>query len=101
MVLMAGFDLPLKAVREQISSSIQLVIQMDRLRDGQRRVVQVSEVQGMEGDTLVMQEIFQFQQSAYKNKMVIGSLKSTGLRPSFMPKIKENSISLPESVFSN
>jgi pilus assembly protein CpaF len=100
MVLMAGFDLPLKAIREQIASSVQLVVHMDRLRDGTRKVVQVSEVQGLEGDTLVMEDIYLFQQTAYKNNLVIGSLKPTGLRPSFLTKIKENSIELGESVFS-
>jgi pilus assembly protein CpaF len=101
MVLMAGYDLPLKAIREQIASSIQLVVHMERLRDGTRKVVQVSELQGLEGDTLVMQDIFEFQQTAYKNNMVIGAIKPTGLRPNFLPKIKENSIELPDSVFSN
>jgi len=99
MVLMAGFDLPLKAIREQIASSIQLVIHMDRLRDGARKVVQVSEVQGLEGDTIVMQDIFKFDQTGYKNNLVEGTLKPTGLRPKFMTKLKENSIDLPESIF--
>jgi pilus assembly protein CpaF len=99
MVLMAGMDLPLKAIREQVASSIQLVVHVDRLRDGSRKVVQVSEVQGMEGDTIVMQDLFVFQQLGIKNNVVLGSLKSTGLRPKFMTKLAENSIELPESVF--
>jgi pilus assembly protein CpaF len=99
MVLMAGMDLPLKAIREQVASSIQLVVHVDRLRDGSRKVVQVSEVQGMEGDTIVMQDLFVFQQLGIKNNVVLGSLKSTGLRPKFMSKLAENSIELPESVF--
>jgi pilus assembly protein CpaF len=99
MVLMAGMDLPLKAIREQVASSIQLVVHVDRLRDGSRKVVQVSEVQGMEGDTIVMQDLFVFQQLGIKNNVVLGSLKSTGLRPKFMAKLAENSIELPESVF--
>jgi pilus assembly protein CpaF len=100
MVLMAGFDLPLRAIREQVASSIQLVIHMDRLRDGTRKVVQVSELQGLEGDTFVMQDIFMFQQTGFKNNMVEGTLKATGLRPKFMTKLEENSIKLPESVFA-
>ena len=99
MVLMAGMDLPLKAIREQVASSIQLVVHVDRLRDGSRKVVQVSEVQGMEGDTIVMQDLFVFQQLGIKNNVVLGSLRSTGLRPKFMTKLAENSIELPESVF--
>jgi pilus assembly protein CpaF len=99
MVLMAGYDLPLKAIREQVASAIQLIVHMDRLRDGTRKVSQVSEVQGMEGDTVVMQDIFQFNQTSFKNGLVEGSLKSTGLRPRFMTKIKESGIELPESIF--
>ena len=99
MVLMAGMELPLKAIREQISSAIELVVHMERLKDGTRKVVQVSEVQGLEGDTLVMQDIFMFEQVGIRNGMVVGSLKSTGLRPSFMSKIQSNSIELPETVF--
>jgi pilus assembly protein CpaF len=99
MVLMAGMDLPLKAIREQIASSLELVVHMERLRDGTRRVVQVSEVQGLEGDTIVMQDIFTFIQSGISNGMVIGGLKSTGLRPKFMVKLQENSIEVPETVF--
>jgi pilus assembly protein CpaF len=99
MVLMAGMDLPLKAIREQVTSSIQLVVHVERLRDGSRKVVQVSEVQGMEGDTIVMQDLFIFQQLGIKNNVVLGTLKSTGLRPKFMAKLAENSIELPESVF--
>ena len=99
MVLMAGMELPLKAIREQIASSIQLVVHIERLRDGTRKVVQVSEVQGMEGETLVMQDIFIFKQLGIKNNMVLGTLKSTGLRPKFMAKLAENSIELPESIF--
>jgi pilus assembly protein CpaF len=101
MTLMAGMDLPLKAIREQVMSSIQLVVHMERLRDGTRKVVQVSEVQGLEGDTLVMQDIFVFQQMGIKNNLVVGSLRATGLRPKFMNKLAENSIELPETVFES
>lgn len=100
MVLMAGMDLPLKAIREQVMSSINLVVHMERLRDGTRKVVQVAEVQGIEGDTIVMQDLFVFKQFGIKNNLVIGSLKPTGLRPRFITKLIENSIELPESVFS-
>jgi pilus assembly protein CpaF len=99
MVMMSGMELPLKAIREQISSSIELVVHIERLRDGTRKVVQVSEVQGMEGDTIVMQDLFLFQQTGIKNNLVVGSMKSTGLRPKFIPKIIENSIELPASTF--
>jgi pilus assembly protein CpaF len=99
MVLMAGFDLPLKAIREQVASSIELVVHMERMKDGTRKVVQVSEVQGMESDTIVMQDLFSFRQQGIKNGMVVGSLKSTGLRPRFSDKFMANNIELPETVF--
>src|SRR5512137_635857 len=99
MVLMAGYDLPLKAIREQIGSAIQLVVHMARMRDGTRKVVQVCEIQGMEGDTMVMQDLFLFKQTSYKNGLVEGALKSTGLRPKFINKIKDSGIELPESIF--
>ena len=99
MVLMAGMDLPLKAVREQVASSIELVIHLERLKDGTRRVVQVSEVQGMESDTIVMQDIFVFHQTGIKNGVVQGSLKPTGLRPKFLEKLIANSIEVSDNVF--
>ena len=99
MVLMAGMELPLKAIREQVSSSIELVVHMDRMKDGTRKVVKVSEVQGMESDTIVMQDMFIFKQSGVKNGLVQGSLQPTGLRPRFMPKLVANGIEIPEAVF--
>jgi len=99
MVLMAGMDLPLKAVREQVASSIELVIHLERLKDGTRRVVQVSEVQGMESDTIVMQDIFVFHQTGIKNGVVQGSLKPTGLRPKFLEKLVANSIEISDNMF--
>lgn len=99
MVLMAGMDLPLKAIREQLASSIELVIHLDRLKDGTRRVVQVTEVQGLESETIVMQDLFIFNQTGIINGMVQGNLKSTGLRPKFISKLIENSIELPDGVF--
>jgi len=101
MVLMVGMELPLKAIREQIASSIQLVVHIERLRDGTRKVVQVSEVQGMEGDTMVMQDIFMFHQKGIKNGTVLGSLDATGLRPNFMTKLQANSIEVPDAIFGN
>jgi pilus assembly protein CpaF len=76
-----------------------LVVHVERLRDGTRKVVQVAEVQGMEGDTIVMQDIFIFQQTGIKNNMVTGNLQSTGLRPKFVSKITSNSILLPDNIF--
>ncbi|HSQ17056.1 MAG TPA: CpaF family protein [Anaerolineales bacterium] len=99
MILMAGLELPLRAIREQLASAIELVIHMERLRDGTRRVVKVAEVQGMEGDTIVMQDLFYFDQTGIQNGRVVGSLKSTGLRPRFADKFAINNIELPTDIF--
>jgi pilus assembly protein CpaF len=99
MVMMAGMDLPLRAIREQVASAIHLVVHLDRLRDGTRRVVNVTEVQGMEGDTIVLQDIFYFDQTGFKNGRVVGKLKATGLRPSFAEEFAVNDIELPDNIF--
>lgn len=99
MVLMAGMELPLKAIREQVANSIELVVHQERLSDGTRKIVKVSEVQGMEGDTIVMQDLFIFNQTGKKNGVVQGSLKATGLRPQFLHKMVANNIEISESVF--
>ena len=100
MVLMAGLDLPLKAIREQVASSIELIIHMERLRDGSRKIIKVNEVLGMEGDTIVMQDLFFFEQSDFKNDRVIGKIKSTGLKPHFMEKFQKAGVVLPDNVFA-
>jgi pilus assembly protein CpaF len=99
MVLMAGMELPLRAIREQVASAVDLVVHMERLRDGTRKVVQVSEVQGMEGESIVMQDLFQFEQTGIVNGRVVGQLKSTGLRPKFAEKFAVNNIELPANIF--
>jgi pilus assembly protein CpaF len=101
MVLMAGYDLPLKAIREQVASAIDMVVHMDRLRDGTRKVVKVAEVQGMEGDSIVMQDLFEFDQTGVQNGRVVGALKSTGLRPKFTDKFAVNGIELPAGIFES
>ncbi len=100
MVLMAGLELPLRAIREQVSSAIELIIHMERLRDGTRKVVHVAEVQGMEGDTIIMQDLFLFDQTGIQNGRVMGALKSTGLRPKFAEKFAINNIELPAEIFN-
>ncbi|MGW8143713.1 MAG: CpaF family protein [Anaerolineales bacterium] len=101
MVLMAGMELPLKAIREQVASAIELIIHMNRMRDGTRKVTQVSEVQGMEGDSIVMQDIFMYEQIGFQNGRVIGQLKSTGLRPKFAEKFAVNNVELPPNIFES
>ena len=100
MVLMAGLELPLQAIREQVSSALDLIVHMERLRDGTRRIVKVSEVQGMEGSSVVMQDLFIFEQTGIQNGRVMGALKPTGLRPKFADKFAVNNIELPPDVFA-
>jgi pilus assembly protein CpaF len=100
MVLMAGTELTLRAIREQVASALDLVIHMDRMRDGTRRVTKVTEVQGMEGETIVMQDLFEFAQTGFQNGKVMGNLVSTGLRPKFAEKFSINNIELPADIFS-
>lgn len=99
MVLMAGMDLPHRAIREQISAAIDLIIQQERLRDGSRRIISIAEVQGMEGDVITMSDIFNFERTGIENGKVIGRLMPTGLRPRFMEKIEISGIRLPPNIF--
>jgi pilus assembly protein CpaF len=99
MVLMAGMDLPHRAIREQISSAIDCIVQQERMRDGSRRVVTISEVQGMEGDVITMSDIFTFEKTGIENGKIIGRLTPTGLRPKFMDKIEAAGIRLPPNIF--
>jgi pilus assembly protein CpaF len=100
MALMAGMDLPVRAIREQIASAIDLIIHQSRLQDGTRKVVNVTEVVGMEGDVITMQDIFRFEQTAIEDGKVLGDLVPTGLRPKYMEKIEAHGIHLPPSIFS-
>jgi len=99
MTLMAGLELPVRAVREQISSAVDLVVHQERLRDGTRKIVNVTEVSGMEGDVITMTDIFMFEQSGYEEGRVVGRLRPTGLRPKFIDKIEAAGIHLPASIF--
>ncbi len=99
MVLMAGVEIPIKAIRQQIASALDLIVHMERLKDGSRKVVQITEVQGMEGDTIVLQDIFVFEQLGIENGKIIGRLRPTGIRPKFMEKIEAAGIYLPPEIF--
>jgi pilus assembly protein CpaF len=99
MVLMAGMELPVRAIREQIASAIDLIVHEERLRDGTRKVVNVTEVQGMEGDVIVLSDIFLFEQTGIESGRVIGRLRPTGIRPRFIDRIEASGIHLPPSTF--
>lgn len=99
MCLMAGMDLPVRAIREQVASAVDLICQQERMRDGTRKVTTVTEVSGMEGDVVTMTDIFVFEQTGMENGKIIGRLRPTGLRPKFMDKIETAGINLPPSIF--
>ncbi len=99
MTLMAGMDLPIRAIREQISSALELVVHLERLRDGSRKITHVTEIQGMEGDVITMTDLFVFEQTGFEEGRVVGRLRPTGLRPKFMDKIESSGIHLPASIF--
>ncbi|WP_119073043.1 CpaF family protein [Aggregatilinea lenta] len=99
MCLMAGMDLPIRAIREQVASALDLIVHQERLRDGTRRIVKITDVQGMEGDVITMSDIFEFEQTGIEAGKVIGRIRPTGLRPKFIDKIESAGIHLPPAVF--
>jgi len=100
MVLMSGMELPVRAIREQISSAIDLILHQSRIHDGSRRVTYITEVQNMEGNTIILQDIFRFEQTGIDEKgKVLGHFTSTGIKPKFMEKFKMQGITFPENIF--
>ena len=100
MVLMAGMDLPLKVVRQQISSAVDLIIQQTRLKDGSRKVTAITEVVGMEGDIVVLTDIFKFEQTGLgPNGKILGELKATGIRPIFTPRLEAAGFKLGAEIY--
>lgn len=101
LVLMAGMDLPLKVVRQQISSAVDLIVQQTRLKDGQRKVTAVTEVAGMEGDIIVLTDIFKFNQTdVTSDGKVIGEINATGIRPNFTPRLVAAGFKLSADIFA-
>jgi pilus assembly protein CpaF len=100
MVLLAGVELPVKAIREQISGAIDVIIQQSRLKDGSRKIVNITEVQGLEGDVIILQDIFSYQQTGVnEDGKIIGKLNPTGVRPKFYEQLETSGIFIPASVF--
>ncbi len=99
MCLMAGMDLPIRAIREQIASAVELIVQQERLKDGTRKITSVTEVQGMDGDVVVMQEIFMFEQTGIEGGKIVGRMNPTGIRPKFIDKFEAANIYLPPNIF--
>ena len=99
MCLMAGMDLPVRAIREQVASAIDVIIHQERMRDGSRKIVKITEVQGMEGDMITMSDIFEFEQTGIEGGKIVGRIRPTGIRPKFTDRIEAAGIYLPPSVF--
>lgn len=101
MVMMSGLELPERAIREQISSAIDLIIHQARMRDGSRKITYITEVQKMEGTTITTQDIFRFEQTGFdSNGKILGHFVPTGLQPSFLEKFEVSGIKLPEGFFT-
>src|SRR6202142_2871381 len=99
MGLVAGVDLPLRAIREQVASAVDLIVQQSRLKDGTRKIVNITEIQGMEGDVIVMQDVFIFEQTGVVEGKIMGRLKPTGIRPKFGDELEGMGIALPPGLF--
>jgi pilus assembly protein CpaF len=99
MVLMAGVDLPVRAIREQIAAAVDVIVHQSRMKDGSRRITAVTEVQGMEGDVIVLQDIFTFEQSGVENGKIVGRIKPTGIRPKFVTQLEQYNVFLPPNIF--
>ena len=101
MCLMAGVDLPARAIREQIASALDVIVQISRLKDGSRKITNITEVQGLEGEAVVLQDVFVFEQTAFVDGKVVGRLRPTGIRPKFSEKFEAAGIKLPQNVFGD
>jgi pilus assembly protein CpaF len=101
MVLMAGVDLPVRAIREQIAAAVDLIVHQSRLKDGTRKITHITEVQGMEGDVIVMQDVFVFEQTGVIDGKIQGRLKPTGIRPKFVERFEIQGIHMPQGIFGS
>jgi pilus assembly protein CpaF len=102
MVLMAGYDLPVRAIRQQVAAALDLIIHLERLQDGSRKVTAITEVQRMESDVITLQNIFEFQiEGTTSDGKVTGSFRPTGLRPTFFHKFEKRGVEVPADLFIN
>ena len=102
MILMSGMELPVKAIREQISSAIDIIVLQSRLKDGTRKVLNITEIVGMEGDTITLQDIFVYKAEGLDNNgKLTGNFYSTGIRPGFLEKLIANGILIRDEWFTN
>jgi pilus assembly protein CpaF len=99
MVLMAGYDLPVRAIRQQVAAALDLIVHLERLQDGSRRVTAITEVQRMESDVITLHDLYEFKiDSVTADRKVVGELRSTGLRPGFTAKFERRGIEVPASM---
>jgi septum site-determining protein MinD len=102
LCMMAGMDLPARAIREQIANAVDLIVQISRLSDGSRRILNITEVQGMQGETVTLQDVFEFKETGFdKNRKITGQYLSKGLIPKFIQELKEKGVGIPKDLFSN
>src|SRR3972149_5926247 len=103
LVMLAGVDLPVKAIRQQISSAIDVIIQQSRMRDGSRKITGVTEVQGMEGDVVILQDVFSFHEEGIEPNTgkVLGQIEPMGIRPKFMSRLEAAGLFLAPSIFGS
>jgi pilus assembly protein CpaF len=100
MIMMAGFEMPVRAMRQQIANAVDLIVQANRLQGGPRKVTSITEIVGMEQDTIVMQDIFRFQQEGVDERgRAVGQFMATGIRPTFMSRLEASGVRLPSSAF--
>lgn len=102
LCMMSGMELPVRAIREQISTAVHLIVQISRLSDGSRRVTSITEVCGMQGDTVTLQEIFRFKETGFdKNRRILGQFQAMGMIPTFIEKLEQKGVMIPREIFSN
>jgi len=99
--MMAGMDLPLRAIREQIASAVDLIVHLSRLRDGSRKIVSITEVQGMASEVIALQDVFVFEQTGVVDEVIQGGLRPTGIRPQFTEKFASMGIHLAPDIFGS
>ena len=99
MILMTGYQMPLRAIREQIASAVDVIVHTARLKDGQRKIVNITEVYGIEEDQILTHDIFRFVQTDYRDGKIVGTLQPTGVRPTFMDKFQRAGVELPPGEY--
>lgn len=101
LCLMAGMDLPVRAIREQIAGAVNLIVQISRLSDGSRKITSITEVVGMQGDTITLQEIFRFKETGFdKNRKIVGQFQAMGRIPTFLEKFEQRGVTIPRNLFT-